>query len=70
MRCRWGQLPQLPRYQVNDVCSSWGEELHHGKVNGIDGYHDLQALFTAPPRAKTVDDYAALLPWRMELGAG
>ena len=40
------------------------------KVNRIDGYRYLRALFIALPQAKTVDDYAALLPWRMELGAG
>ena len=40
------------------------------KVNGIDGYRYLRALFMALPRAKTVDDYAALMPWRMALGAG
>jgi transposase len=38
------------------------------KVNGIDGYRYLRALFMALPRAKTVDDYATLLPWRMDLG--
>ncbi len=39
------------------------------KVNGIDGYRYLRALFVALPNAKTVDDYAALLPWRIDLGA-
>jgi transposase len=39
------------------------------RVNGIDGYRYLRALFTALPRAKTADDYAALLPWRIELHA-
>jgi len=39
------------------------------KVNGIDGYRYLRALFVALPNAKTVDDYAALLPWRIELAA-
>ncbi len=38
------------------------------RVNGIDGYRYLRALFMALPRAKTVDDYATLLPWRMGLG--
>ena len=38
------------------------------KVNGIDGYQYLRALFIALPRAKAVDDYAALLPWRIDLG--
>jgi hypothetical protein len=37
------------------------------QVNGIDGYRYLRALFTALPRAQTVDDYAALLPWRIDL---
>ena len=34
-------------------------------VNGIDGYRYLRALLVALPRAKTVDDYEALLPWRI-----
>ena len=38
------------------------------RVNGIDGYRYLRALFMALPRAKTVDDYATLLPWRLDLG--
>ena len=37
------------------------------RVNGIDGYRYLRALFGALPRAKTVDDYAALLPWRIAM---
>jgi transposase len=36
-------------------------------VNRIDGYRYLRALLVALPRAKTVDDYAALLPWRIDL---
>ena len=39
------------------------------KVNGVDGYRYLRSLFIALPRAKTVDDYAALLPWRLALDA-
>lgn len=39
------------------------------QVNGIDGYRYLRALFTALPKAQTVDDYAALLPWRIDLSA-
>jgi len=39
------------------------------RVNGIDGYRYLRALFVALPNAKTADDYAALLPWRIDLGA-
>jgi len=35
------------------------------KVNGIDGYRYLRALFIALPKAQTADDYAALLPWRL-----
>jgi transposase len=38
-------------------------------VNGIDGYRYLRALLVALPNAKTADDYAALLPWRIDLGA-
>lgn len=37
------------------------------RVNGIDGYRYLRALFQALPQAKTVDDYAALLPWRVAM---
>lgn len=38
-------------------------------VNGIDGYHYLKALLIALPRAKTVEDYEPLLPWRIALDA-
>ncbi len=34
-------------------------------ANGIDGYQYLRELLVALPRAKTVDDYEALLPWRL-----
>jgi transposase len=34
-------------------------------VNGIDGYRYLKALLTALPAARTVDDFEALLPWRL-----
>ena len=34
-------------------------------ANGIDGYEYLRELLVALPRAKTVDDYEALLPWRL-----
>ncbi len=37
------------------------------QVNGIDGYRYLRALFVELPKAKTVDDYAQLLPWRIDL---
>lgn len=36
-------------------------------VNGIDGYRYLKALLVALPKAKTVDDFEALLPWRIAL---
>ena len=36
-------------------------------VNGIDGYAYLKALLVALPRAKTVDDFEALLPWRISI---
>ncbi|MCE4557972.1 transposase domain-containing protein, partial [Pelomonas cellulosilytica] len=39
-------------------------------VNGIDGYRYLHALFTALPNAKTAEDYAALLPWNIDLSNG
>lgn len=35
------------------------------KVNGVDGYQYLRALLVALPRARTVEDYEALLPWRL-----
>ena len=35
------------------------------KVNGVDGYQYLRALLVALPRAKTADDFEALLPWRL-----
>ena len=40
-----------------------------GMGNAIDGYRFLRALFIALPRAQTVDDYAQLLPWRIDLAA-
>jgi len=39
------------------------------QVNGIDGYRYLRALFVALPKARTADDYAQLLPWRIDLAA-
>lgn len=35
------------------------------QVNGIDSWRYLRALLVALPQAKTVEDYAALLPWRL-----
>ena len=35
------------------------------KANRVDTYPYLVALFKALPHAKTVDDYEALLPWRL-----
>jgi hypothetical protein len=35
------------------------------KANGIDPYRYLTWLFERLPLAKTVDDYDALLPWKM-----
>ena len=34
-------------------------------ANGIDGYRYLTALLVELPKAKTVEDYEALLPWRL-----
>jgi len=34
-------------------------------ANGVDGYQYLRELLVALPRAKTVDDYEALLPWHL-----
>lgn len=39
------------------------------KANGIDSYRYLHALFIALPNATTVDEYEALLPWRIALPA-
>jgi hypothetical protein len=39
------------------------------QVNGIDGYRYLSALLVALPRATTIEDYEALLPWHLRLGA-
>ena len=36
-------------------------------VNGIDGYRYLKALLVALPKAKTVEDFEGLLPWRIAL---
>lgn len=37
------------------------------KANGIDPYRYLYALFAALPKAKCLEDYEALLPWRISL---
>ncbi len=37
------------------------------KANAIDGYRYLTALLVELPKAKTVEDYEALLPWRLAL---
>ena len=37
------------------------------QVNGVDGYRYLRALLVALPGAKTVEDYEALLTWRIAL---
>ncbi len=37
------------------------------KANGMDSYRYLRALFIALPNARTIDDYEALLPWRIAL---
>lgn len=37
------------------------------RVNGINSYEYLRALFAALPYATAADDYEALLPWRMKL---
>lgn len=39
------------------------------KVNRVDPYRYLLALFTSLPPAKTADDYEALLPWRIVMPA-
>jgi len=39
------------------------------QVNHIDGNRYLRALFVALPNTRTADDYAALLPWRIDLTA-
>lgn len=39
------------------------------RVNGIDGWRYLRAMLIALPEARTADDYAVLLPWRIDLGA-
>ena len=36
-------------------------------ANGIDGYRYLKALLVELPKAETVDDYEALLPWRIAM---
>jgi hypothetical protein len=35
-------------------------------ANGIDSYHYLRALLVELPKAKTVKDYEALLPWCLD----
>ena len=37
------------------------------KANGVNAYQYLRALLIALPKAKTADDYEALLPWNIAL---
>ena len=37
------------------------------QANGIDSYQYLKALLVELPKASTVDDYEALLPWRIAM---
>jgi transposase len=37
------------------------------KANGVNAYQYLRALLIALPKAKTADDYEALLPWDIAL---
>ena len=34
-------------------------------ANGIDGYRYLRALLVELPKARTLEDYEALLPWHL-----
>lgn len=38
-------------------------------VNGIDAWRYLRALLLALPAARTAEDFAALLPWRIQLAS-
>ena len=38
-------------------------------ANGVDGYRYMKALLVALPRAKTVEHFESLLPWRLALDA-
>ena len=38
-------------------------------ANDVDGYRYLRALLVALPKAQTVDDYEALLPWSIAMPA-
>ncbi len=40
------------------------------KANGIDPYRYLVWLFAKLPRASTVDDYTAFMPWNLPTGVG
>lgn len=37
------------------------------QANGIDGYRYLRTLITELPKARSAEDYAALLPWRIAI---
>lgn len=39
------------------------------KANGIEPYRYLCALFTALPKASSLEDYEQLLPWRIALAS-
>ncbi|KGS22020.1 transposase IS66 family protein [Burkholderia pseudomallei MSHR4378] len=48
-----------------NACANLYTLVETSKTNGIDLYRYLAWLFRRLPLAKTVDDYDALLPWRM-----
>lgn len=39
-------------------------------ANGVEPYQYLKVLLTELPKARTVDDYTALVPWRLGAAAG
>ena len=53
--------------QRNSVLAAADLSVH--QFTGIDGHRRLRALFIALPKAQTADDFAALLPWRIDLTA-
>ena len=50
-----------------NACANLYSLLQTCLVNGIDGYRYLRALLLELPKAKTVEECDALLPWRIAM---
>jgi len=55
-RARFGHLKKKSTWRLRQVLDS---------STGIDGYRYLRTMLVELPKAKTVEDFEALLPWRL-----